>query len=90
MFINIEIVVVIIIFIIIFIIHMGNNINMLVDIVEKQTKSLTLLNDRLNNHKQHINYIVESTKPIIKYIYMYGTDKDIKDLKQALQRWGDE
>jgi hypothetical protein len=80
----------ILILIILFIRHIGNNVDQVLKIIETQTKSIGLLSNRSSYHAKVINFVVESTKPAIQFVYDYGSEEDKQEIVDILERWKNE
>jgi hypothetical protein len=77
----------ILIFIIMIIRHIGNNVNDILDIINSQTKSIELLKNKSLYYSNITEFLIESVKPVLEYVYVYGSDGDRKKIIDILERW---
>jgi hypothetical protein len=84
---TIDLTIPILIFIIMFIRHIGNNVNIILNIINKQTKSIELLKNKSLYHSNITEFLMESVKPILEYVYVYGSEGERKEIIDILERW---
>jgi hypothetical protein len=80
----------ILIFIIMIIRHIGNNVNDILDIINSQTKSIELLKNKSLYYSNITEFLIESVKPVLEYVYVYGSDGDRKKIIDILEKWKNE
>jgi len=77
----------ILIFIILFIRHIGNNVDQILTILNSQTKSINILKNRTSYHSKINEFLIESIKPALQYVYNYGSEADRKEIVEILEKW---
>ncbi len=84
---TIDLAIPILIFIILFVRHIGSNVDVMLNIMDKQTKSLTMISKRGRYHEAVLTFVTESLKTSLDFVYSHGSDEQRKEIDTILDKY---